>query len=83
MAFVDWAHPWDFFDTVIANPGLTASDRADIEKIWLVACGSSHWQSTDLNQGCATADHALMVSFPWLPDHVRAQFVRAAAYQWR
>ncbi len=65
-AFVDWARPWIFFDTVIANPAPTASDRVDIEKIWLEACGSSRWQRTDLNQGCAIADHALTVAFPWL-----------------
>jgi len=82
-AFTDWARPWTFFDTMMASSALTPADRADIEKIWLEACGSSHWQGTGVSQGCAAADHALTVAFRWLPDQVRAQFVRAAAYQWR
>ncbi|MDH6153575.1 MULTISPECIES: hypothetical protein [Paraburkholderia] len=82
-AFVDWARPWTFFGAVMANPALTASDRADIEKIWLEVCEFRHWLRNDLSQGSASADYALGVAFPWLPDQVRAQFVRAAAYQWR
>jgi hypothetical protein len=68
---------------VMAQPALTASDRAIIEKIWLEVCGSSHWRHTDLSQCCATADHALTIAFPWLPEQARAKFVRAAAYQWK
>lgn len=82
-AFLDWTRPWTFYDSVMAQPALTASDRATIEKIWLEVCGASHWQHTDLSQGWATADHALSIAFPWLSEQVRAQFVRAAAYEWR
>jgi hypothetical protein len=82
-AFVGWTRPWTFYDTVMEQPALTASDRAVIEKIWLEVCRASHWQHTDLSQGCASAHHALTIAFPWLPEQVRAQFVRAAAYQWR
>jgi hypothetical protein len=82
-AFVDWARPWTFYNTMMAQPALTVADRAVIDKLWLEVCRASHWQHTDLSQCCAIADHALTVAFPWLQEQVRAQFVRAAAYQWR
>ncbi|MCX4162854.1 MULTISPECIES: hypothetical protein [Paraburkholderia] len=82
-AFTNWAQPWAFYESTIAQPDLSASDRATIRDIWSEACNARHWQDASLQECSACAERALHVVFPWLPAQTRAQFVRAASYQWR
>ncbi|KJK03863.1 hypothetical protein UB44_05220 [Burkholderiaceae bacterium 26] len=81
--FEAWNQPWTFLEAVKAWPTLIAADRTTLQQIWIEACDARHWQHADNGQNAAAADLALQERFPWLPDHARAQFVRAASFEWK
>ena len=82
-AFEAWDLPWRFLADVTAWPTLTAADRTTIQQIWMEACDVRHWHHADSAQNAAASDLALQERFPWLTEHARAQFVRAASYEWK
>jgi len=83
IAFLDWEEPWTFASVVLNQLSDDSGDRAIFERIWAEACRSDNWQQADIAKCCDACDSWLKRGFSWLPEEARAQFVRAASYQWK
>lgn len=81
--FLDWERPWTFYPAVLNQLSHDSNDPEIFLQIWVEACRADHWQQTDVSKGCDACDSGLKKEFPWLPEDARAQFVRAASYQWK
>lgn len=82
-AFLDWEKPSTFYPTVLSQLPHDSEDPAIFLQIWAEACRADHWQNADISKGCDACDLGLKKEFSWLPEDARAQFVRAASYQWK
>ncbi|MGC2968702.1 hypothetical protein [Paraburkholderia aspalathi] len=83
IEFVDWEKPWTFYSAVLNHLSLESDDRAALEDVWAEACRPEYWRDADISKCCDACDHGLRNGFSWLPDDARAQFVRAASFQWK
>lgn len=83
IKFTDWGEPWTFYAAVLGHVCHDSDDKAIFEHIWAEACRQEHWQRVDLAECCEACDHGLKEAFSWLPEEARAQFVRAASFQWK
>lgn len=83
IKFMNWEKPWTFYSVVRDHLSHDSNDRAVFEHIWAEACRPEHWQHIGMLKCCDASDHALKSGFSWLPEEARAQFVRAASFQWK
>ena len=83
LAFQDWDKPWTFESAVLDHLSDALEDQTVLAHIWIEACRSENWQQVDLSKCCDVCHSWLSSKFPWLPEEARAQFVRAASFQWK
>ncbi|MFP3582790.1 hypothetical protein SCB29_04140 [Paraburkholderia sp. SIMBA_055] len=83
IKFTDWEQPWTFYSTALDQICHDPDDRAIFEQIWAEACRPEHWEHVELAECCDSCDHGLKNRFSWLPEKARAQFVRAASFEWK
>jgi hypothetical protein len=83
IAFREWQKPWTFDSVVLNQLSDDSEGQATFRQIWAEACRPDNWQHAEISKCCDACDSGLKNVFSWLPDEARAQFVRAASFQWR